>query len=176
MNVFVRPVDRVAGLKADDPLPTELMKYFSRLGRVETVIRKVGRRNPVDHRDFAAQQDVAAVEEILDARMGRVGRAVDPVGFFFLIVIKFFFQMQHGQGRATVIDQSHVLAFFQSRGFGLGHGQRDRDGPGQAVCQPHHVDHGVVIPAAHKAFERTESADRYHVEVGNLARVQLYLR
>ena len=54
--------------------------------------------------------------------------------------------------------------------------QRHRNGPGQPVGQPPLADHALVVGAAHEALERRERADGDHLEVGELAHVQLDAR
>jgi len=55
----------------------------------------------------------------------------------------------------------------------LGYRQGDRDRPDQPVCQPHIVQHAVIIGLAHEAVERRESAKGQQFQVAQTARRQL---
>src|SRR5207249_7688498 len=67
-QVFVRAVDRVARLKADDALPAAAFELGARLRRVKGQLGK-GRRRPIEDGDRPGDVQLRLTVETLDAGM-----------------------------------------------------------------------------------------------------------
>jgi hypothetical protein len=66
-------MDRVAGLEADDRVPSPLTNEGPGLDRIEVIFGELHFRGSPDEGDLAAQEPLAFLEQPLDAGMGAIG-------------------------------------------------------------------------------------------------------
>jgi hypothetical protein len=93
-----------------------------------------------------------------------VRRTIHFFRFAFIIVFKFFRDLQYRHG-STVLFERDLLANSQRLRDLAGYRQPNRDAPHQAVRQPHRFDDRIVIALAHKARQRRHRANGEHFQV-----------
>ncbi len=156
----------IAGLEADDALPAAFGERGARIGGVECQLRE-GRLRPLEHRHAPGQVLRLLRVQPCHAGMRLVGGAEAVLGLAVLVVVVDLGHLEHGELAAALVGERDATA-----GRRLVHRQADRQRPGQTACEPHLLDHALVVLAAHEALERRESARGEHVQIGYLARGQ----
>ena len=169
-QLFVGPVQRVAGLEGDDPAPAQRLKVLAQLGRRPAELDEVVVRRDPDHLEPAGRIMARLPVEVGDRGMRRVERAVGVAGFVLLVVGVDLLDVQERQQVAVDVAQGQRLA------FGDAVAGRDRQGHGQGperpVGQPHLGDDPLVVGLPQEALERRETADGQQLEVAQPALVE----
>ena len=167
LDVFVRAMHRLLALEADHGVPAELSETRAGVGGIESVRLEALERWPRDQVDRARQENVAARELVLRARMARVVGAVDEPGFLAAVVGKALFQVENPDRLLPGRDQRHVLALAQLIGGGPPNGEGDRQRPAKPAGEAHVAQDGAVVGLAHESLERAVGADGEELEVGH---------
>ena len=165
-EVLVGPMDRVAGLEADDPFPAALGEGSAGVGRVE---RELGERRlrPLEDGYLAGQVERLLRVEPCNARMGLVGGAKRVPGLALLVVLVGLVHLEGGERLARLVGERGLVA------LGLVvDGETDRQRPWNPLREAHVLEHALVIVSAHEALERRERPGGEHVQIGQLARGQ----
>ena len=101
-----------------------------------------------------------------DARVLRVGRAVDVARLALEVALEDLLDVDHAEQAPVAVAQREAVALGRLRVAR----ERDRDAPRQAVGEPHLVHHAPPVVGALEAAQRAEAADREQLEVGRLPR------
>ena len=114
-QLFVRPVQRVAGLERDDPAPAQRLKVLAQLrGRPAQCDEIVVRRN-ANHLEPARRVMARQPVQIGDRRMLGIERAIRVLGFVVLVVSVDLLDMQKRQQVAVDVAQGQRLALGDCR-------------------------------------------------------------
>ena len=166
-QVLVRPVDRVAGLEGDDPLPAALVERRLRLrGRQVAAHERllvVGKRLGLDR---PGETPIALIADRRDAGVLVVGGPVDGLRLVLDVAVEDLIDGQRAEPlavRGRELDHVADLALEVGR-------QGDRDRPDLAGGEPHLVAHRAPIGGAQEARERREASVGEQLEVRGLAR------
>jgi hypothetical protein len=163
-QVLVRTVDRVAGLEADDALPSALGEERAGVGRILVQLGEAG-LEPLEDGHGAGEVQVVLRVQLRDPGVVPVGRAEALRGLALLVVVEDLLDLEQGQRPAGLVRERDPVSLGR-----LGDGEADGQSPGHAVREAHRLDDALVILPAHEARERGQRAGGEHVEVGELAR------
>ena len=85
-QVLVAAVHGISGLEGRDIRPAPLKKHGPRLGRADIEVRVFGGIFAfAQHHDAPGEVDVALSQHLRDARMLRIGGAIDVLGLQLLV-------------------------------------------------------------------------------------------
>ena len=165
---LVAAVHGVAGLEGGDGRPTLVREQ--RTGLVGTEVKPpVGLREVAlgEDRDRTGQVDRALRQDLGDAGVGLVGRAVDLAAFEVLVDGVFLGHCEDAEDLSVPARQRDFVADRHGEvpAAGKGDGQR----PEQPVLQPHVEARAAPVGLAHEALERGIRPHREHEKVRNLA-------
>ena len=90
MDVFVSPMDGIAGLETDYSFPSFFFEQYSRFRRVNLVLGKPGIEFPFQQPNWACEVNGPGLVYYLDARMFEIVGAIDVENFFFFAITVFF--------------------------------------------------------------------------------------
>ena len=110
-QLFVSPVQRVAGLEGDDPAPAQRLEVLAQLGRRAAQLDEIVVRRDADHLEPARRIMARQPVEIGDRGMRRVERAIGVPGFVVLVVGVDLLDVQERQQVAVDVAQGQRLAF-----------------------------------------------------------------
>ena len=138
-DVFMRPVNRVARLERHDRFPALVGKGRPCLcSGVRRYFHEFWIMPWCQHFEVTGQAHVALRKHDRHAGMGLLGRAIDLLALFRLVVGVLLLDGQDRQGAVGVVGQHNRLAEVDScRRWALSDRARDRHGPGQPAGQPH---------------------------------------
>ena len=123
-EVLVRAMDRVPGLKPDDPLPSALGEDPPRLGGIPRELREL-RLRALEHGDAPGEVERLLLVQPSNARMRVVGRAEALLRLALLVVLECLIDLEHGDGPAGLVGESDAVARGR-RVDGEAHGERPR--------------------------------------------------
>ena len=167
------PVDGVPGLKRRDRPPTLVIEQQPGLSGIQQRVGQSPVIRTVEQRDLPAEQDISHPSERRDPGMGIVRGEIHRTGLLLLIVRVLLLQMQYTEETIVPIVQRHIAPHRKSLRHLAGCGQRDRNGPGETVCERPSLQHGEIVLLPHKAFERAERAGSDHLQIRDLPEAEM---
>ena len=173
-QVLVAAVHGIAGLEGGDIRPAPLEKHGPRLGRADIEVRIFGGIFALaQHPDRPGQIDLALRQHLRDARMLRIGGAIDVLGLEFLVDRIFLANLHDGEDFAGLrVDERDLFFGMDAVGKVFADRKRDRDRPEEAAGQLHVHARTAPVVMPHEAIERRIGAHGQHEDVGDRARVE----
>ena len=173
-ELLVRAMHRVARLERDDLAPAELLEAVAHLLRRVAQVLEVVVARRLDAAELAAEVDVvAAAHEIAHAGMRLVVRAEHGLRLERLVGAIDARDLHRRDQHAFAVAQRDLVADLELVGeLGL-HVEVDRHRPDHAGREPHVRQHGLVVLLVEEAFERRERAVEQHLDVADLAHVEI---
>ena len=109
-QLFVGPVQGVAGLEGDDPAPAQRLEVLAQLGRRPAQLDEVVVRRDANHLEPAGRVVARLSVEVGDRRMLRVGRAIGVRASLLLVVRVDLLDVEERQQVAVDVAQGQRLA------------------------------------------------------------------
>ncbi len=163
-------VHRVARLETDDAAPATPQEPGSQLLRRHTQSCEVVVAGQLDRLQFPAHVVRAhPVEEVANAAMLAIGRAVDLACLALLVGLPHVADVQHSEHHPLGVTEGELRSGIE-RACGVGiDGQGDGDRPQGLIGQPHVGDHRVVLLLRHEAAQRGKAPGGEEFEVADLS-------
>src|SRR5207248_2848801 len=159
-------------LETDHAPPAALAELLPRLRRREPVGEEVVVPREVDHADRSREAVVARLVERLHARMLPIGRAEDTVRLSLSVAPE---RLLDGDDRERLSalgpDERNLVGAADALQVLLRERERDGDRPRQPAGEMHALEDRAVVLLSLEPGERRERADREHLQVGELPRV-----
>src|SRR5688572_16843054 len=109
LNIFVRPVNRIASLKGHNSLPSSPLKLGPSAGRIQPPFQEREVFGPVEQADRPSEQPIPLPVQRSNTGMRKFRGSVYQAGFEILIVLIFLFQMKHAQEKIILVIESDVV-------------------------------------------------------------------
>src|SRR5229473_2371657 len=107
LNVFMRPMHGVAGLKGDDAPPAALSKERSGLRGISPILNKGNIARTIKQTNPAAQQPISLLVKDPYSGVGIFDRAVNQLRFRLFVISEFLRQMKHRE-QMIILIESHI--------------------------------------------------------------------
>src|SRR5260370_34856205 len=110
LDVFMRPMHGVAGLKGDDAPPAALSKKRSGLRRISPILNKGNIARTIKQTNPAAKQPISLLVKDPYSRVGIFDRAVNQLRFGLFVISEFLREMEYAKKLLALVE-SDIRAF-----------------------------------------------------------------
>lgn len=166
-------VQGMAGLKAHDPFPTQLVVEGPDFVGREALLPEIVVQGQAQHFQGAADVVVALfVEQVVGPGMEGIGGAQHGLGFALLVDGPDVGHVHDGQQETFGVANGDGLARFEGALLLFRNAEAHGDGPWRAVLKLHAVQHRFVIRPGHEAGKRRECAGGQQLDVAELMVVE----
>ncbi len=171
-QVLVRAMDGIARLEAGHLLPAAGRDLLAQRARRQPIAGEGEVRGQGQHAHGPAHERARAAEQIGDAGVGRVLRAVHGARFPERIARVDVLHAQETPHASAGVAESRFAAGADGVAGGLVHGEGEGQGPHRAVGQAQPIEHGLVVRGAEESDQGAGRARRDQLQVRLLARVE----